>query len=331
MGFFDKLLGGGTKTPFTADPQQTANQQELLNRYNITSPYGGRSFTTDANGRLVLNITETPFQMQQRATREALASDYLASLAGGDDRFAAEAKRIGDVTFERGLARLQPTIDAARRRTEVATAAQGLPAGSEARTALMNELGAQESDLYTNLAQTSELAASQEQSRLRNLAAQEAAAFLSPELSGVDVGNFSNVAGSTYANDMYTGGQLKLDRWAQEATRQNIQRQNAIDLMAGGLQGSKSLSNAGNSGGSLASFGSGLASFFSDGRLKENIKYHDTKNGFKRYIYNYIGDTTKYLGVMAQEVRKVLPEAITEDRGHMKVNYAMLGFGMEVV
>lgn len=311
MGFFDKLLGGGGKTPFTAEPSGTANQQELLSRYNISSPYGGRSFTTDANGRLVLNITETPFQMQQRATREALASDYLTSLAGGDDRFAAEAKRIGDVTFERGLARLQPTIDAAQRRTEVQAAAQGLPVGSEARTALMNELGAQQSDLYTNLAQTSELAASQEQSRLRNLAAQEASAFLAPELSGIDLGQFSNVAGSTYANDMYAGGNLQLNRYAQEATRQNTQRQNAIDLISGGAQG--------------------LSLFFSDSRLKENIKYHDTKNGFKRYFYNYIGDKTKYLGVMAQEVRKMLPEAITEEKGFMKVNYAMLGFGMEVV
>lgn len=81
---------------------------------------------------------------------------------------------------------------------------------------------------------------------------------------------------------------------------------------------------------SLGSSIAGIASLFSDKRLKENIVYYDTKNGYKRYKFNYKWDNTPLIGVIAQEIAEVKPEAIFMKGGYYGVDYAQLGFPMEV-
>ena len=239
MGFFDKILGGGKKTPFAPDAGGLAKEQELLSRFNIETPEGRRFFSKDASGRDVLNIEESAFQQGTRGQREALASDFLSSLSGGDDRFATESKRIGDLTFERGLSRLQPLLEQSRRRTETQLATQGLPVGSEAQKAAIDELSRQETDRLTALAQTSELAAGQEQSRLRNLAGNEAR-FFDRELSPIDLGGFSGVANVDRAGIVQKGFDQQLNRASQEAKRQDQQRKAVLDTA--GLVGSGGMS-----------------------------------------------------------------------------------------
>jgi len=68
----------------------------------------------------------------------------------------------------------------------------------------------------------------------------------------------------------------------------------------------------------------------SDRRLKENIIYVDTVNGFKRYKFNYNWDTTSLIGVIAQEVVKIMPEAVFQRGGFYGVDYSKLGFNMEI-
>lgn len=97
-------------------------------------------------------------------------------------------------------------------------------------------------------------------------------------------------------------------------------------MLGGGLAG---LGGLGNLFGGLGKFmgAGGFASLFSDERLKENIKpvgkSHDGQN---IYQYNYKDDPLKRttLGLMAQEVEKVKPEAVHKDpfSGFKMVNYA---------
>jgi hypothetical protein len=55
----------------------------------------------------------------------------------------------------------------------------------------------------------------------------------------------------------------------------------------------------------------GLLGLFSDRRLKENIKkVGKLDNGLDVYSYNYIWDKTPQIGLMADEVKKVNPEAV---------------------
>jgi hypothetical protein len=53
------------------------------------------------------------------------------------------------------------------------------------------------------------------------------------------------------------------------------------------------------------------------GRLDDGLGYY-------RFVYN--GGHTAYVGVMAQEVRSVAPEAVTRGAdGYMRVSYDLLG------
>lgn len=71
-------------------------------------------------------------------------------------------------------------------------------------------------------------------------------------------------------------------------------------------------------------------SAISDIRLKTDIvRVGETGSGLPLYTFRYIGGTTVYRGVMAQDMLKVRPEAvILMPNGYWAVNYAMLGLVM---
>lgn len=67
-----------------------------------------------------------------------------------------------------------------------------------------------------------------------------------------------------------------------------------------------------------------LAGAFSDERLKENIKpVGRLDNGLTVYAYNFKGSNIPQIGLLAQEVEEVKPEAVHKDpaTGYLKVNY----------
>jgi hypothetical protein len=79
----------------------------------------------------------------------------------------------------------------------------------------------------------------------------------------------------------------------------------------------------------------GYMSKFSDRRLKKNIELagRDKRTGLNLYEFEYInGDGARYLGVMADEVELVMPQAVSVmDNGYKAVNYTMLGIEMQEV
>jgi hypothetical protein len=68
----------------------------------------------------------------------------------------------------------------------------------------------------------------------------------------------------------------------------------------------------------------------SDIRLKHHIQeVGTTTDGLKLYRFRYIWSEETYIGVMAQEVLEVKPEAvITREDGFYAVDYDMLGLTM---
>lgn len=76
----------------------------------------------------------------------------------------------------------------------------------------------------------------------------------------------------------------------------------------------------------------GIGALFSDRRLKENIKFVGVENNFPIYSFNYINvPEATYIGVMAQDVERIMPEAVFETEGYKKVNYDMIGVKMREV
>lgn len=90
-----------------------------------------------------------------------------------------------------------------------------------------------------------------------------------------------------------------------------------------GILPTNSGQSSGNSSGSQSGFNFGL--FSSDMAVKENIIPAGIENGWPVYEFNFIGDERKYIGVMAQDVESVMPEAVKLIDGIKVVDYGMIG------
>lgn len=145
-----------------------------------------------------------------------------------------------------------------------------------------------------------------------------------------------DLAGKSQIYDMLMGasnvGQNQLAQntqggwnYADAVSGNNIGLQNAI-------LGSYQAKNAAQTQGWSNLLGTGMtaAALFSDRRLKTNIKRIGRENGFPLYEFSYAhAPAKKYIGVMAQDVAKIMPEAVGERDGYMTVNYGMIGLNMK--
>ena len=86
----------------------------------------------------------------------------------------------------------------------------------------------------------------------------------------------------------------------------------------------EALSIAGTVAGGLGALG--WTPLASDRRLKDNIqKIGESISGLGIYKFNYIGKAKQYIGAMADEVIKVVPEAVgTMSNGYLGVNYNLI-------
>jgi hypothetical protein len=69
----------------------------------------------------------------------------------------------------------------------------------------------------------------------------------------------------------------------------------------------------------------------SDARAKRDITpLAQRENGLRLYRYRYAGSDTLYVGVLAQEVREIAPNAVLRGTdGYLRVDYARLGLRMQ--
>ena len=80
-----------------------------------------------------------------------------------------------------------------------------------------------------------------------------------------------------------------------------------------------------NWGGLLSGAGQAALTAFSDRRMKRNIKkLGEFSKGISWYAFRYIGDAKKRVGFMADEVKKVLPQAVHDVNGTLAVDYGMV-------
>jgi hypothetical protein len=95
-----------------------------------------------------------------------------------------------------------------------------------------------------------------------------------------------------------------------------------ILLAVGNIEGSALIRRKTPGGGSSSSSGTP-----SDRRLKNGIKQSATlPSGIRLYRFRYRGSETEYMGVLAQQVSKIAPHAVTSGRdGFLQVDYDALG------
>ena len=360
-------FGDEPEAPQAPDTGATIEQQKRATQLFQITPQGTLEYgTIDEEGNFVpredaegVRITESPFQRQFREQKESAALDLVSQLQGtqlGDFRSAAEiqgglqtpllgdfaddALRLEQETFEAGQRRLAPIIEQERRDLVQSLADRGIPLSSEAAQKELTRFDQSVGDRQQDLAFGAIEAGRAEQNRLASLTAalrgqevneQLALANLEQQQRAQQFGELGALGGFAapfqpfnaptvdVASIINQGFANQLGAAQFEQQQANQQRQFIGDI------GAATLGAAGAAGGFGVLFGS-------DDRLKENIKHVGSERGYNLYHYNYIGNPTRFKGVMAQEVMIKNPEAVTVmENGYYGVYYDKLGLQMEVV
>lgn len=117
------------------------------------------------------------------------------------------------------------------------------------------------------------------------------------------------------------------DQQAQTSELSAIQDYLSLVSGLGGQFGSQSSTQSQNAG-LMGMLGFGLQAaplLFSDRRLKEDIKrVGETDEGLGIFTYKYKGHPTTHMGVMAQDVQKVKPDAVKKVGGYLAVDYGAI-------
>ncbi len=285
MGFLSDLFGGGGGSVPTYDINQAKDlYQWTLNqgRYNVNNGLAGLSWDANTN---TLNTTYGP-QLQS----------VLGTLFGGTNA----DKQAADSVFSAFSDRYEPIFERQTDNLQDRLVNQGIPVGSEAYGRAMNDLAQTQNDAYQQAAYQSVQAGQQ----ARNNEIQNSLGIFSAfnPLSGY---TGSSAQGSTGIYDNYYQGQLN----AYNANKANAQA-GALGLLNGITAGANAASGL-------------LGSLFSDARIKENLRpVGQLFNGLTVYAFNFPGEAVTRIGLVAQEVQQVVPEAVSQsDEGLLMVDY----------
>jgi hypothetical protein len=233
--------------------------------------------------------------------------------------------QLGQQGFQNQLAQQQANNEAMQQMFANRTNLTGL-SNQDAQQMYQNQMAQQQAN---NMARQNNF---QLASYLRGLPMKE----LNALRAGSQVTNpsFINVAqqGQTQGPDTLSAFQAQQNA---NIANQNRQAAQSSNLQSGLFNlGGSLLDNIGSVGKTVTNvvggIGNAIGKVFSDIRMKENIKQtHWLPNGLPVYEFEYkpefkdLAGHGKQVGVMAQEVAKVIPEAVSmQDNGYMMVDYS---------
>jgi len=213
----------------------------------------------------------------------------------------------------------------------------GFQAGGQVNTGVLSQLLSQQ-------AENMRVANAQE---MGQLAQQEGAQVSEMAQRKSDLGMYRSQVMQARAEQNVSAGQdnlaAGLTNMAAKDQKADIAGVGANNTAAGGTPAPKAGPKGGGGGAAKGKMIAGLikkvgpmiakgASAASDINLKENISHVGIENGFNIYEYNYKNDpSSRYRGVMAQEVALSRPDAVTTKDGHLAVYYDMIGLKMEKI
>lgn len=324
-------LPDGTVIPkVTATTTLSADQQKLLDQNNALSIQ-----LNDLAGKgigYVDQASSSPIdQSKLPSLQTGLAVDPSSVLGQAGDKTLsagnADAVGLRDKITNAMMERLSPYLEKQRDAMDTRLANQGITHGSEAWKWDQDTQNRAENDqrIAALLAGDNEqqqlfnqgLASSQFTNQARQQAIQEADYFKNQPLNMLNALRSGNQVTTPQFGNVAGGAQINAAPIYQ-ATNDSYQA---------ALQKYKA-DMAGNSGllGGLASLGGAAITKFSDRRLKKNVKKIGIlANGLDLYSYSYLWDDTEQLGVMADEVAAIRPDALGPTIfGYATVNYGAL-------
>ena len=273
------------------------------------------------------------------------ASTGTASGAQFDPNSASG--QAANAAYASQTSRLDPQWQQRQREMETQLANQGISRNSEAYSRAMEDMGRQHTDAYQQAQWQAQQAGAQEAQRMQQMRlGQEQQAFGQGLQSNAQ--NFQQ--GNAYADYQNKLRQQQLN----EIMQQRAFSLNEMNALLSGQQVNspqfQGFNQAGNWGGvdywarqksSSAQRSSSrkartqrqgklwgdraMAMMFSDLATKvliERIGEHP--RGFGLWLFRYVGESVPRYGVIAQEVVKVMPEAVSGQRGVLMVDYSKL-------
>lgn len=290
----------------------TEQKDILINNPNILTPQGSQIYDAKTN---TIKLQESNFTKNQRLDQERLAMQLSRALSGNLPSTDNEAVR--NATFQLGKQQLDPEMKRQREALAIQLANQGIPINSEAYNSAMNRLEQQQGSQLNQLSLQSQIAG------IQTAEAQRAARFneISSLLGRSQVGtgaSFGQMQSGYQGLDIMGAEQAALNRQSQEAIgrRNNQAMQNAAMWQAAGS--------------AIGGIAGGIGSFFSDIALKTNIQFENKiKNNLPIYTFEYINKNHgvgRFEGVMAQDVEKTYPQAVSiSPEGYKMVDYSQIG------
>jgi hypothetical protein len=311
---------GKPSAPKAPDPYQTAGADFAYNNLSQYTPYGNMIFQPPSfqngqqsgAGSMTMNLSpELQSMLDKQLKVSGITLDQALARQGELSNLgklpSPDRGKYEKLLFDRQKGLLDPVFAEQERAMRDRLSNQGLAVGSEAYGYDQGQFMDERSQSYERAAMDSTLGAgdlmSQEISNaaaLRQIPFNEIAALLGiQQVQMPTMGSFHGPRGADFM------GAQALQSGMQQ---QNYSQQMGVyGDMLGGL------------------FGLGSAGIMkSDRRLKKNIHRIGThKLGIGIYEFDYIWGAHA-IGVMADEVLEVMPEAVTEVDGFLAVNYGML-------
>lgn len=306
--------------PDPPDAKETAAAQAQMNKETAITQYGlGATNQVTPYG----NLTYEQIGQWEDGTPRFQATQSLSpEMQGLYDKYSGIASNLGDIgntlssnvkdnygepfklgneevesrLFELGSSRLNPRFTEGEDQLRTRLKNQGLEAGTDAWDAEMRRFGETKNDAFNQLLLTGRKQAGDELLTERNQGMNEMLALLSgtqvqnPSFTGTPQPGVSGVDYASLANQEY-----------QAKAGQHQAMMDGLFSLAGTVAG-------------------GWAR--SDRRVKYDIaKVGQLDNGLNVYSFKYIGSKVSQIGLMADEVREIRPEAVVNIGGVDHVRY----------
>ena len=316
---------------------EAARATAAANRTNQITPYGNLIYTanpgTDPYGNTLYTATQTLAPAQERILAETnklnqglmttantglgYANEVLSKPGIDTSVLPDTGINPGQSYQEAIISRLGPQIDRENAALEQQLANRGIAAGTDAYKQAKLMQAQKQNDL---------LASATVQGINTGLAANQ---------QGFQQAAYNQMQPINVINALRTGSQVQNPQFASTPMQAQTAGPDLLGAANASYQNQLAAYNAqqaasGGFMGGLMSLGGAAISKYSDIRLKKNIKkIGKLRKGINIYSYNYIDykdlPKEKQIGVMAQEVEKVIPEAvITMADGYKAVNYALI-------
>lgn len=258
----------------------------------------------------------------------------LSGLPPVDNDFSADRARTEQALFDR----LNPQLERDRSALENQLVNQGFQRGTEAFTTAMDQHGRQANDQrlaitarglqeqqgLSGMAQASRARALQELLASRNQPINEITALMNGgqvSMPNVPTYHPGQVAGTDIAGAVYNTAALQQKQHEQQLAQRNAMMGGLFGLGQAGILGATS-----DKGSGLIKAGMSALPWFSDRRLKRDIRDIGVtlRNGLRLYAFRYLWESCTRVGVMADEVARIRPDAVFSYGGFLTVDYGAL-------